>query len=66
MIDLDVPCFTTSDACAGAGIRQTTLKDWLDREPPVILLRKTDRAAAGLDDGHLLTLRRVFQIAMTA
>ena len=57
LINLDVPCFTTLEACAAAGIKATTLTNWLNREPPVILLRKNERFVNGLDHGHLLTLR---------
>lgn len=64
-IDLDVVRFTTLDACTAAGIRQSTLDSWLNREPPVILLRKDERLVKALDQGYLLTLRRVFQIALT-
>jgi hypothetical protein len=66
MIDLDAPRFTASDACTVAGIRPATLKSWLSREPAIILLRKSDQPATGADHRHLLTLRRVFQIALTA
>jgi hypothetical protein len=66
MIDLDAPRFTISDASAAAGIGPATLKSWLSREPAIILLRKSDQPAIDLGDGHLLTLRRVFQIALTA
>jgi hypothetical protein len=66
MPELDVPCVTTIDTCAVAGIAQATLQAWLSREPAVILLRKHDRGAAGPALGFLLTLRRVLQIALTA
>lgn len=66
VIDLDVACFPMFDACAAAGIKPATLRDWLSREPAIILLRRTDRHAAGLDCGPFLTLRRVLQIALTA
>jgi hypothetical protein len=66
MIDLDAPRFTASDACTVAGIRPATLKSWLSREPAIILLRKSDQPATGIDHRHLFTLRRVFQIALTA
>jgi hypothetical protein len=66
MIDPDVACFTAFDACAVASIKPSTLRDWFDREPAIILLRKNDRQTVGLDRAPLLTLRRVFQIALTA
>jgi hypothetical protein len=66
MIDLDASCFTTSDACIAAAIGPTTLKSWLDCEPAIILLRENDQAASDTGHEHLLTLRRVYQIALTA
>jgi hypothetical protein len=66
MIDLDAPRFTTPDACIAAGIGPATLRGWLSREPAIILLRKSDQPATGVDHRRLLTLRRVFQIALTA
>jgi hypothetical protein len=57
LINLDVPCFTKLEACAAAGIMPSRLNSWLNREPPVILLRKNERFVNGLDHGHLLTLR---------
>jgi hypothetical protein len=66
MIDLDASCFTTSDACIAAAIGPTTLKSWLGCEPAIILLRENDQAASGAGHEHLLTLRRVYQIALTA
>jgi len=65
-IDLDVSCFTTLDACAAAGIKPTTLQNWLTREPAIILLPKNERPPSGLDHRPLLTLRRIFQIGLTA
>jgi hypothetical protein len=66
MIDLDTPRFTTADACSAAAIGPITLKDWLGCEPAIILLRKNDRPATGIGHEPLLTLRRVYQIALTA
>jgi hypothetical protein len=66
MIGLDASCFTTADACTAAAIRSTTLKDWLGCEPAIILLRDNDRPAKGVGHEPLLTLRRVYQIALTA
>jgi hypothetical protein len=66
VVDLDASRFTTADACTAAGIGLATLKSWLSREPAVILLRESDQPALGLDHRHLLSLRRVFQIALTA
>jgi hypothetical protein len=66
MIDIDRACFTAFDACAAASIKPSALRDWFNREPAIILLRKNDRQTAGLDRAPLLTLRRVYQIALTA
>jgi hypothetical protein len=66
MIDLDAARFATSDACIAADIGLATLKSWLSCEPAIIMLRKRDQPAIGLGPSHLLTLRRVFQIALTA
>jgi len=66
MIDLDVLCFTTLDTCAAAGIRSAKLMNWLNFEPPVILLRDSERPPKGVNHVHLLTLRRIYQIALTA
>jgi hypothetical protein len=46
--------------------RVGSVVSWLSREPAIILLRKSDQPATGVDHRHLLTLRRVFQIALTA
>jgi hypothetical protein len=65
-LDLDVPCCTTLEACAAARIEPSRLKSWFNREPPIILLRKNERFERGKYHGRLLTIRRVFQIALTA
>lgn len=63
--DLSIPRFFTSDACKAAGIEMTTLRNWISRDPPAILLREEDRAAI-VGGAHLLSYRRVMQIALTA
>ena len=66
IVDLDNACFTTADACAVAGIKPGTLAHWLCHEPAVILMRKNERPATGLGCGHPMTLRRIFQVVLTA
>jgi hypothetical protein len=76
--DLDAPQFFTADACKAAGIEQSTLKNWIVRSPPAILISEEDRAsigaagpshermAGGSGRSHLFTFRRVMQIALCA
>lgn len=66
MIDLDIACFTTADACSVAGIKPSTLAHWLCDEPAIILMRQHERPSTGLGCGHPLTLRRIFQVVLTA
>lgn len=41
----DAPQFFSGDACKAAGIDGATLKNWIVRDPPVILTTDEDRAA---------------------
>jgi hypothetical protein len=58
--------YGTLAAAGAAGISISTMKNWLFREPQVILLLKQDRDAAGRGYPVLLSFRRVMQIALTA
>lgn len=42
--DPDAPQFFTGDACKAAGIDNATLKNWITRSPPAILMSEEDRA----------------------
>jgi hypothetical protein len=64
--ELDTPRYLLGDAAAAAGINPGTLKAWLSREPRVIPFGRYDQAARGKGTPRLLTLRRVYAIAMTS
>lgn len=79
--DPDAPQFFSGDACKAAGIDNATLKNWITRSPPAILVSDEDRAAfadigvtgpsferlaMGAGRSHLFTYRRVMQLALTA
>jgi hypothetical protein len=42
--DFDVPQFFTGQMCGGAGIGHQTLKNWITRDPPALLISAADRA----------------------
>jgi hypothetical protein len=63
---MDTARFFTADACRAAGINSVTLKNWISRDPPAVLLTASDRASHVSGRPHLLTFRRVMQIAITA
>jgi hypothetical protein len=64
--ELDTPRYLPADVAAAAGVSPGTLKAWLSRDPRVIRLGPYDQAGRGTGTPRLLTLRRVFAIAMTA
>jgi hypothetical protein len=63
---MDTARFFTADACRAAGIDTATLKNWISRDPPAILLTENDRASHVSGRPHLLTFRRVVQITIVA
>jgi hypothetical protein len=63
---MDIARFFTSDACRAAGIDGSTLKNWISREPPALLLADTDSASHVSGRPHLLTFWRVLRIAIMA
>ncbi len=61
---LDLPQISSSDACRAAGIDSATLKNWLSRKPPI--LSEVDRETRGGRSIFLLSLARVFELAIVA
>jgi hypothetical protein len=60
--------FTSAQVCEAAGISASTLKNWVSREPQVVLLREEDRENERGGKGIPLTFsfNRVMQVALTA
>ncbi len=65
-IDLDSHRFNSTQACLGAGIEMATLKNWISRDPPAILIGPEDKKAFGTREFFRFSFRRVMQIALTA
>ncbi|MBI2715696.1 MAG: hypothetical protein HYX37_14780 [Rhizobiales bacterium] len=63
---LDVPQFSSAQACEIAGIDMPTLKNWISRKQPAILLERRERKKVGDRERLRLTLRRILQIVITA
>lgn len=61
---LDIPQFLFSDMLTAIGIEQANLKSWLSRG--VVRLGEFDREAGGSGRRHILTLRTVYEFAITA
>lgn len=58
--------YTSAEACAAAGITLDTLKNWVSRQPQVILLTRGERDAVEAGGGLLFSFQRIMQIALTA
>jgi hypothetical protein len=63
---LDEPMYLLGEAAMAAGISVGLLKSWISREPKVLPLGRYDRKAHGKGSARVLTLRRVFSIAVIA
>lgn len=64
--DPHIPQIPSAEACKAAGIDQTTLKGWISRKPPAILLTNEERSALELGGRFLFSLNRVVHIALVA
>lgn len=62
--DLDTPRWLADDAIRSTGVAADTLRNWLDPARSVVVMGQHDRRAGGSGRPHLLTLRRVYQIAL--
>ena len=58
--------FTSAQACEAAGISMDTLRNWVSRQPQVVLLTHEERERAGKGHPLLFSFNRVMQIALTA
>lgn len=58
--------YTSAEACAAAGITLDTLKNWVSRQPQVVMLTRGERDAVEAGGGLLFSFQRVMQIALTA
>ena len=58
--------FSSSEACTAAGIDQATLKNWVSRDPPALLLSANERVAAGQRGSFSFSFARVMQLALVA
>lgn len=58
--------YDASAVCRAAGITHETLKNWVSRKPPLVLLGSKDHAAASRGVPNLYSLHRVLQIAIMA
>jgi hypothetical protein len=66
MPDFWKPAINSADACKAAGIEMSTLKNWVSRNPPVLLLSAKERVAIGDRSEFKFSLARVLQLAITA
>jgi hypothetical protein len=64
--ELDTPRYLLGDAAAAAGVTPITLKAWLSTERSVVPLGPYDQPGRGKGVSRLLTLRRIYAIAITA
>src|SRR5262245_216809 len=64
--DLDTPRYQLGDVAVAAGVSPGTLKAWLVREPHVVPLGPHDQKGRGKGIVRLLTLRRIYAIALTS
>jgi hypothetical protein len=58
--------YTSAQACEAAGISTVTLKNWIGRHAPAILLTKAERENVGKGRPLLLSFNRIMQIALVA
>src|SRR5918995_2160011 len=58
--------FSSAEACGAAGIDAKTLKNWVSRQPQVVLLSDDERRKAGERKRFLFSFNRIVQIALTA
>lgn len=63
--NLDAPQFLASDVCTGTGVSPSTLKNWISRNPPIIVMQDSDREAHMAGRPLRFTLRRIVQIGIT-
>jgi hypothetical protein len=64
--ELDTPRYLPGDVAVATDVSPSTLKAWLTRDPRVVPLGPYDPAGRGRGTPRLLTLRRVYAIAMTS
>src|SRR5262245_54945197 len=64
--ELDTPRYVLGDVAAAANVSPGTLKAWLSREPQVIHLGPYDQPGRGKGTPRLLTLRRLYAIAIAS
>ncbi|TPG44222.1 hypothetical protein EAH89_27785 [Roseomonas nepalensis] len=60
--------YTSEQVCQAADINLSTLKNWMMRDPPIILMKKDrgDSERGGRGSPLLFSFNRVLQIAITA
>ena len=64
--DLDAPQFLTSEVCSGTRTSPSTLKNWVSKKSPIIVMKNSDRRAHASGSTHRFSLRRVIQIGITS
>ncbi|MBI0432812.1 hypothetical protein [Roseomonas sp. KE0001] len=57
--------YTSAQVCAAAGISGDTLKNWVSRQPQVVLLNQGERDQIASGGGLLFSFVRTLQIALT-
>jgi hypothetical protein len=65
-MNIDAKLYPSAQAVAAAGIEMATLKNWLSREPAVLLLHKSERVGTGASTRFQFSFRRIMQIAIIA
>ncbi len=58
--------YTSRQACEAAGIDSATLKNWVSRKPPAVLLTAAERVKFSQRSRFEFSYQRVMQIAITA
>lgn len=60
------PQFFSTDVARATGVSLATLKNWISRDPPAVLMSDADRQSSTSGRSHLFTFNRIMQVALTA